>query len=72
MKKLLLAAIVIGLMIFGGWLVVKVGSESTSMELRTDRIKEDTSKAVDKVKQGVEKVGERIEQTSEAPTIEDQ
>ncbi len=63
MKKLVLVIVVIGLMICGGWLVLNVSSNSASFGLRTDRIKEDTSKAIDKVKQ----VGRKIEDSSDAP-----
>lgn len=51
MRALLILLIIVVLMAMGGWLVLNIGSNSASIELRTDKIKQDTSQAVENTKE---------------------
>lgn len=58
MRMLIIVVLIIALLTFAGWLVFNVGDSSTTIEIRTDKMQQDTEQAVDKVKEAVEKIGE--------------
>ncbi len=60
MRPLIVLVLLILLMIVGGWLVVEFRSNSATVEFRTDKIKQDTSEAVNHASENLKKMGEAI------------
>ncbi len=60
MRFLFVLMLLLLLMIIGGWLVIDFSGDSTKVEIRTGKIKQDASEAVEQASQNLEKAGEAI------------
>ncbi len=60
MRLLIVILILAVLMIIGGWLVVDFRNNSATVELRTEKIKQDTSGAVNQASENLKRAGEAI------------
>ncbi len=60
MRLLIVLFLIVLLMIIGGWLVVDFRKDSASVEIRTDKMKHDTSEAVEQASKNLKKAGEAI------------
>ena len=67
MRFLIVVVLVIVLLVIGGWLVINIKGNSATIELQTDKIKHDTSTAVEKTGQTLKRAGEAIENRVERP-----
>ncbi len=67
MRALIILAVILAVMFFAGWLVVSNSGDSASLEIRTDKIKEDTAEVVENTKEVFSEAGERIEDAVAKP-----
>jgi len=57
MRILIVFLLIVLLMIIGGWLVVDFRDHSATVEIRTDKIKHDTSEAIDQASENLRNAG---------------
>lgn len=61
MRLLIILFAIVLLMIIGGWLVVDFRKDATTIEIRTDKMKQDASEAVEQASDRLNRVGEKID-----------
>ena len=66
MRALLILILIVVLMAMGGWLVFNFGNNSASVELQTDTIKQDTSQAVEKTKEMLDRAENSFDKAFDA------
>ena len=62
MRVILILIIIVVLMAIGGWLVFNFGNNSASVNVNSDKIKQDASQAVEATKALLNRAEENIEQ----------
>ena len=62
MRALLILILIVVLMAIGGWLVFNFGNDSTSVKVNSDKIKQDTSQAVEATKELLNRAEKNFEQ----------
>ncbi len=51
MRVIIILIVIVGLLALGGWLVFDFSGNRASVEVRTDKIEQDTSRVLDKSKE---------------------
>lgn len=67
MRGCIIVVLAIALMAFGGWLVIDFGDGSTTVEIRTDKIKEDAGRAIDKAGEFADQIRSEGESSDSVP-----
>jgi hypothetical protein len=68
MRALLIIAIIVGLMIFGGWLAFDFSGNRASVEVNTDKIEQDAERAWDGSKELLHKADDAINEPTTSPS----
>jgi hypothetical protein len=69
MRALLILVLIVVLMAMGGWLVFTFQGNSASVEVQTEKIKQDTSQAVQSTKEMLNRVEDSIDKAIDGQQV---
>jgi len=70
MRVLLILAVVILLLALIGWIAFDRGDDSAGIELKTDKIQQDTSEVIRNAREWIGETGEDVERSLPDPSLE--
>ncbi len=70
MRALLILVVIVLLMALVGWIAFDQGEDSAVMELKTDKIQQDTSDAIRNTRDWIGETGEDVKQSLPEPAVE--